>query len=204
MYIRVYSIESLGEKNVTSGGVSCRKWTPIYIKKTNRFSINKEDQWKKKRSWHWTNKWHWVPVGPDARSERAGCLPAVRLCFCSEFTWTLTKLCTGLEQENRGIAVVNIRHQSTASEDCNRLGRHNVSNSQSQSYVMTDGQSASLSWNKSPIWDVRPDLFYCQTMPGLLMWGALSDERNGLSFARVTVSSNKSVVSMNNLYFACY
>jgi hypothetical protein len=31
------------------------------------------------------------------------------------------------------------------------------------------------------------------------MWGALSDERTGLSFARVTVS-NKSVVSMYNLH----
>jgi hypothetical protein len=29
---------------------------------------------------------------------------------------------------------------------------------------------------------LRPDLYYCQTVPGLLMWGALSDERTGLSF----------------------
>jgi hypothetical protein len=48
---------------------------------------------------------------------------------------------------------------------------------QSQSYVMTDGQSASLSWNKAPIWVLRPDLYYCQTVAGLLMWGSLSDER---------------------------
>jgi hypothetical protein len=32
------------------------------------------------------------------------------------------------------------------------------------------------------------------------MWGALSDERTGLSFARVTVRSSKSVVSMYNLH----
>jgi hypothetical protein len=32
------------------------------------------------------------------------------------------------------------------------------------------------------------------------MWDALSDERTGLSFARVTVSSNKSVASMYNLH----
>jgi hypothetical protein len=31
------------------------------------------------------------------------------------------------------------------------------------------------------------------------MWVALSDERTGLSFARVTVKSNKSVVCMYNL-----
>jgi hypothetical protein len=32
------------------------------------------------------------------------------------------------------------------------------------------------------IWSLRPDLYYCQTFAGLLMWGALSDERTGLSF----------------------
>jgi hypothetical protein len=35
----------------------------------------------------------------------------------------------------------------------------------------------------------------------LVDMGALSDERTGLSFTRVTVSSNKSVVSMYNLHF---
>jgi hypothetical protein len=53
---------------------------------------------------------------------------------------------------------------------------------QSLSYVTTDGQSASLSWNKAPIWGLRPDFCYCQTITGLWMWGALSDERTGLSF----------------------
>jgi hypothetical protein len=46
--------------------------------------------------------------------------------------------------------------------------------SQSQSYITTDGQSASLSWNKAPIWGLRPDFCYCQTVAGLFMWGALS------------------------------
>jgi hypothetical protein len=61
-----------------------------------------------------------------------------------------------------------------------------------------------LSWNKSPIWCLRPDLYYCQTVAGLLMWGALSDVRTVLSFARVTVSSNKFAVNMYNLHFTCY
>jgi hypothetical protein len=74
-----------------------------------------------------------------------------------------------------------------------------------KSYITTDGQSASLSWNKAPIWGLRPDLYYCLTVAGFLMWGALSDERTGLSLARVTVSSSKSVVSMYsyNLHFTC-
>jgi hypothetical protein len=40
----------------------------------------------------------------------------------------------------------------------------------------------SVSWNKAPIWGLRPDFYYCQTIAGLLMWGALSDERMDLSF----------------------
>jgi hypothetical protein len=35
---------------------------------------------------------------------------------------------------------------------------------------------------KHPICGLRPDLYYCQTVPGLLIWGALSDERAGLWF----------------------
>jgi hypothetical protein len=54
--------------------------------------------------------------------------------------------------------------------------------SQSQSYVTIDGQSASLSWCQAPIWDLRPDFFFCLTVAGLLKWGALSDDRTGLPF----------------------
>jgi hypothetical protein len=35
---------------------------------------------------------------------------------------------------------------------------------------MTDGQSASLSSNKTSIWGLRPDFYYCRTVAGLLMW----------------------------------
>jgi hypothetical protein len=54
-----------------------------------------------------------------------------------------------------------------------------LTQSQSQIYVTTDGRSASLSWNKIPIWGLRPDLYYCQTTAGLLMWDALSEESTG-------------------------
>jgi hypothetical protein len=33
-----------------------------------------------------------------------------------------------------------------------------------------------------PYWYTRPDFCYCQTVGGLLMWGALSEERMDLSF----------------------
>jgi hypothetical protein len=47
---------------------------------------------------------------------------------------------------------------------------------------MTDGQSASFSWNKAPIWGLRSDIYYYQTVAGMLIWGALSNESTGLSF----------------------
>jgi hypothetical protein len=62
----------------------------------------------------------------------------------------------------------------------------------SESYVTTDGQSASLYWNKAPMWGLRPDFDYCQTVAGLLMWSAPSDERTGLSFTIAAGSSQRS------------
>jgi hypothetical protein len=38
-----------------------------------------------------------------------------------------------------------------------------------ESYITIDGQSASVSWNKASIWGLRTDLYYCQTIAGLLM-----------------------------------
>jgi hypothetical protein len=39
-----------------------------------------------------------------------------------------------------------------------------------------------MSRNEAPVWGLRSDLYYCQAVAGLLMWGALSDERTDLSF----------------------
>jgi hypothetical protein len=54
--------------------------------------------------------------------------------------------------------------------------------SQSQSHVPTDGQSASLPWYRVPIFAPRPEFCYYQTFAGMLIWGTLSNERKGLSF----------------------
>jgi hypothetical protein len=40
---------------------------------------------------------------------------------------------------------------------------HTGLTSDSESYVTTDGQPPSLSWNKAPIGGLRPDLYYCLT-----------------------------------------
>jgi hypothetical protein len=57
-----------------------------------------------------------------------------------------------------------------------------LTQSESESSVTTGGQPASLSWNTAPVWGLRPHFYYCQTVAGLLMWGAHSDERTGLLF----------------------
>jgi hypothetical protein len=51
--------------------------------------------------------------------------------------------------------------------------RNSTDYSESESYNTTDGQSASLSWNKAPIWGLRPDFYYCQTVAGLLIWSVV-------------------------------
>jgi hypothetical protein len=58
--------------------------------------------------------------------------------------------------------------------------------------VTTDGRSASLSWNKAPIWGLRPDFYYCQTVACLSKWRALSDERTGRSFTIATGAQQRS------------
>jgi hypothetical protein len=39
--------------------------------------------------------------------------------------------------------------------------------------------SLSLSWNKAPIWGLRPDIYFCLTVTFLFPWDALPDERTG-------------------------
>jgi hypothetical protein len=46
---------------------------------------------------------------------------------------------------------------------------------QSQSHIATDGQSVSKSWYRAQ------DIYFCLTVTFLFPWGALSDERTGLS-----------------------
>jgi hypothetical protein len=64
--------------------------------------------------------------------------------------------------------------------------------SESKFYVTTDGQSASLSWIIAPTWGLRPDIYYCQIVADLVIRGALSDERTGLSFTTVPGSRQRS------------
>jgi hypothetical protein len=53
---------------------------------------------------------------------------------------------------------------------------------ESESYVTTDGQPASLSWNKAPSGAYDQIFIIVWQLRVSLIWGALSDERTGLSF----------------------
>jgi hypothetical protein len=90
----------------------------------------------------------------------------------SVFSSTMTDLVLIYESVTYGLRTTDAEWRLTY--ECPR--------SESESYVPTDGQPASQSWNKAPIWGLRPDFYYCLTVAGLLIWGALSDERTGLSF----------------------
>jgi hypothetical protein len=79
-----------------------------------------------------------------------------------------------------------------------------TTNLQFESYVMTDGQSDSVSWNKAPIWGLRPDFYYCQTVAGLLMWCALSDERTGLPFRIAAGPRQRSHFRVRVLWVSSY
>jgi hypothetical protein len=78
---------------------------------------------------------------------------------------------------------------------------------ESESYITTNGQSASLSWNKAPIWGLRPDFYYCQTVSGLLICGALAVTRgpvcrlqlllalaNAVILSQIRVTESKSYI----------
>jgi hypothetical protein len=74
-----------------------------------------------------------------------------------------------------------------------RLAYDSLTNvSREVSHATTDGQSASLSWNKLPIWGLRQEFYYCQTVECLLNWSAFSEERKGLSFTITPVPQQRS------------
>jgi hypothetical protein len=90
---------------------------------------------------------------------------------------------------SRSLVTASNSEDSSASRVQVLSSQSPVQNSTELSSKFEASLRPTVSWNKAP---------NCQTIAGFLMWGSLSDERTGLSFARVTVSSNKSVVSMYN------
>jgi hypothetical protein len=58
--------------------------------------------------------------------------------------------------------------------------------SESLSYITTEGQSASLSWNKAPIWGLRPDFYYYLTI-AVSLYGAPSLTRGRVCLLQCTI-----------------
>jgi hypothetical protein len=48
---------------------------------------------------------------------------------------------------------------------------------------LTVGQSVSMSWYRTPLWDLQPDITSCLKFAVLFLWGALSDGRTDLQLA---------------------
>jgi hypothetical protein len=102
--------------------------------------------------------------------------------------------------------LVNTPQQNTQLFACERritahLRVTNESKSKSQNYITTDGQSASLYWNKAPIWGLRPDLYYCLTVAGLLMWGALSLTRRRICRLQLLLALASAVIHIRDFPF---
>jgi hypothetical protein len=77
----------------------------------------------------WVREFSWKLACENQTRRLAwnGCQPG------TQFSWQ--EFCMGLQHRGRGIAIVNICYQATASEDCNRLKEHGVSYSDLWSVV---------------------------------------------------------------------
>jgi hypothetical protein len=83
----------------------------------------------------------------------------------------------------------------TSESNCNCMPPHSLRNwtvSQSQSHIATDGQSVTKSWCQAPS-GTQIFSYYYLTVTVLFLWGALSDEKTGLSFVYAAGSSQRSL-----------
>jgi hypothetical protein len=153
----------------------------------------------------WCTKWHWDRFSPSTSVSRLHetkkkktkktniHLPFLRILdplfivTYIEFDTYNLKRCDNSSQSGycRGLAPFSF--------PCvNFLRTFELTATRIDSHVTTGGQSASLSWNKAPIWGLRSDFYYCQTVANLLIWDTLSDERTGLSFTISDVPRQRS------------
>jgi hypothetical protein len=73
--------------NVTSGGIAVVREHQLQKNPTPPFYQRRNNERRKKnKSLDTTNIWPWVPAGLDAKSDRAGWLPAVSYCSALLYT----------------------------------------------------------------------------------------------------------------------
>jgi hypothetical protein len=86
---------------------------------------------------------------------------------------------------------------------CRELSRTNY-HSQTEFYLTTDGQSASLSWYQATCWDPRPIFLsllwkYFRKFSVLFLRGALSDERTVLYIMCTIATGHSSAVTVRSM-----
>jgi hypothetical protein len=54
--------------------------------------------------------------------------------------------------------------------------------------------SRPVSWNKAPMWGLRPVFYYCQTVAGLFMWGSLSLTRGRVCRLKLLLAFASAVI----------
>jgi hypothetical protein len=122
----------------------------------------------------------------------SSCIHAVELCSKKKILPKAAYVSKGFQQTSFQDPVLSGARGAPVSQVRGWISEFVQKLSQSQNYVTTDCQSASLSWNKTHIWGLRVDFYYCKTVVGLLTWGSLSDERTGLSFTTALGSRQRS------------
>jgi hypothetical protein len=110
---------------VTSGGIRCSKGAPI-IKKSPTppfYQRRNNERRKKLKSWHWTNIWPWVPAGLDAKSDRAGWLPAVSYCSALLKWFRVTRVEAGSNTSTVTLRVVGGDEKGSLKSETVRYSR---------------------------------------------------------------------------------
>jgi hypothetical protein len=106
--------------------------------------------------------------------------------FDDRIYWTLFTTCHNISQ-------IAIFDWTLSTSDHTTLIHYSWSKSKSKSHCDWRSVSQSLLVS-SPMWGSWSDIYYCLTVTVLFLWGALSDERTGVSFVTVIVCSCKSFV----------
>jgi hypothetical protein len=94
-----------------------------------------------------------------------GSLLVVISSYALKITVTIAHVTSHTKSSNSSSGHISVPLELRNSSEVN-------SESESESYVTTDSQSASLSSNKASIWGLRPDIYESLTITVLLLWAS--------------------------------
>jgi hypothetical protein len=152
-------------------------------------------------SWLWVQRVSWLTVsdsklpqpggpGPRIYIPHQGCGPVIPQALGSLFVASYHSQDYGGGIVTRSARGVLTSPNSTAKfiKDLNQV----------KIMLRPTVQSTRPSWNKAPIWGLRPNLYYCQTVAGFLMWDSLW--REDLSVVYQTQSAIISLLSVCTIF----